>query len=103
MYARRLKFMESLERKFAPLEKYHIDVVGLCEDTRGEIEFLKSKLERTDLLTSRKTKRNSKKGEGEQYDEEVDQGVDLQRHQPIQNKQGQPKERAIEGADGIDK
>ncbi|KAL8931672.1 MAG: hypothetical protein Q9216_007116, partial [Gyalolechia sp. 2 TL-2023] len=44
MYARRLKLMEALERKFAPLEKYHVDVVGLCADTRGEIAFLRKKL-----------------------------------------------------------
>ncbi|KAL8825509.1 MAG: hypothetical protein Q9170_007762 [Blastenia crenularia] len=44
MYARRLRLMESLERKLAPLEKYHLDVVGLAEDTRGEIAFLRGKL-----------------------------------------------------------
>ncbi|KAL8928861.1 MAG: hypothetical protein Q9208_001639 [Pyrenodesmia sp. 3 TL-2023] len=44
MYARRLKFMEALERKVSPLEKYHVDVVGLNEDTREEIAFLRKKL-----------------------------------------------------------
>lgn len=44
MYARRLKLMEALERKLAPLEKYHMDVVGLCEDTREEIAFLRKKI-----------------------------------------------------------
>ncbi|KAI4142006.1 MAG: hypothetical protein L6R39_005121, partial [Caloplaca ligustica] len=44
MYARRLKLMEAFERKIAPLEEYHLDVVGLGEDTRGEIAFLRKKL-----------------------------------------------------------
>ncbi|KAL8753693.1 MAG: hypothetical protein Q9184_005347 [Pyrenodesmia sp. 2 TL-2023] len=44
MYARRLKFMEALERKVFPLERYHVDVVGLNEDTREEITFLRKKL-----------------------------------------------------------
>lgn len=36
--------MEALERKVSPLEKYHVDVVGLNEDTREEIAFLRNKL-----------------------------------------------------------
>ncbi|KAL8703818.1 MAG: hypothetical protein Q9225_008107, partial [Loekoesia sp. 1 TL-2023] len=83
MYARRLKLMEALERKFAPLEKYHIDVVGLCEDTRGEIAFLRKKLGRTDPAADGRLPirpKEKEKGGGEHKLEAA--GVDVRDHVP---------------------
>lgn len=48
MCARRLRLMESLERKFAPLESYHIDIFGMCEDAREDIAYCRKKLEKAD-------------------------------------------------------
>ncbi|KAL8962705.1 MAG: hypothetical protein Q9183_005115 [Haloplaca sp. 2 TL-2023] len=36
--------METLERTFAPLERYHIDIFGFCEDAREDAAYCRSKL-----------------------------------------------------------
>ncbi|KAI4124233.1 MAG: hypothetical protein LQ338_004912 [Usnochroma carphineum] len=79
MYARRLKLMEALERKFAPLERYHVDVVGLCEDTREEIAFLREKLGMTDPVAEDGTHEKGKREEIEGEMEEGD-GIDAEDH-----------------------
>ncbi|KAL8700363.1 MAG: hypothetical protein Q9201_005488 [Fulgogasparrea decipioides] len=55
MYARRLRLMEALERKFAPLEKYHIDIFGICEDAREDAVYCRKKLGKTADPTSTST------------------------------------------------
>ncbi|KAL8804988.1 MAG: hypothetical protein Q9223_005474, partial [Gallowayella weberi] len=41
--SRRLSLLKKFERQVAPLEKYHVDILGLCKDTREEIEYLERK------------------------------------------------------------
>ncbi|KAL8805339.1 MAG: hypothetical protein Q9182_002013 [Xanthomendoza sp. 2 TL-2023] len=41
--SRRLSLLKKFERQVAPLEKYHVDILGLCQDTREEIEYLERK------------------------------------------------------------
>ncbi|KAL8718422.1 MAG: hypothetical protein Q9181_008203, partial [Wetmoreana brouardii] len=44
--------MKALERKFAPLEKYHIDIFGICEDAREDAAYCRKKLGKTADPTS---------------------------------------------------
>ncbi len=44
--SRRLTLLKKFERQVAPLERYHIDYLGLCEDTRLEIANLEKTLKR---------------------------------------------------------
>ena len=36
--------METLERTFAPLERYHVDVFGFCEEARKDAAYCRSRL-----------------------------------------------------------
>ncbi|KAL9005116.1 MAG: hypothetical protein Q9188_002104, partial [Gyalolechia gomerana] len=100
MYAHRLRLMEVLERKFAPLERYHMDVVGLCEDARGEIAFLKKKLDRVDPAAGSILQRQSKR---EEVDEHTrgDDGIHEQDDQPVKGGQGQLKTEHAGESDAI--
>ena len=44
--SRRLTLLKKFERQIAPLERYHVDLLGLCEDTRLEIAHLEKALKR---------------------------------------------------------
>ena len=39
----RLNLLRTFEKQIAPLERHHVDFLGLCEDTRKEIRDLESK------------------------------------------------------------
>ncbi|KAL8724430.1 MAG: hypothetical protein Q9181_006825 [Wetmoreana brouardii] len=54
--------MEALELKFTPLEKYHIDIFGICEDAREDAAYCRKKLGKTADPTSTSSTTNQTQG-----------------------------------------